>query len=51
MNNNAHAELVEGVSSKTNKPYAYILFSINGVNVGKLWIKLTEIDYYKKIIK
>lgn len=51
MNNNAVAQLVEGVSSKTNKPYAYITFSVNGVEVGKLWIKLTEIDYYKKILK
>ena len=48
--NNCKVTLVEGISKK-GKYYAYLDFEINGKKLVPIFIKETEVLYYKDLIK
>lgn len=49
--NNAKIILKSGISKTTNKDYYYLLITLNEVEVGRLFIKTTEVPYYKELLK
>lgn len=47
---NANVELCTSVS-KTGKEYYYLSIKVKGKEIGRLFIKETEIPYYMELLK
>lgn len=50
MENNAKLQLLTGIS-KSNKTYYYLLVTVDNKEVSRIFIKETEIPYYKNLLK
>lgn len=46
----ANVEIIKAISNKTKKPYFYLLFTIDNKELGRLFIKVTELPYYEKLL-
>lgn len=45
-----NVEIIKALSTKSQKPYYYLLVTLDNKELGRLFIKETELPYYEKLL-
>lgn len=45
-----NVDIIKALSTKTQKPYYYLLVTIDSKELGRLFIKETELPYYSNLL-